>query len=57
MEDLNFTQIVKSATFISSGILLDHIYVNQCVEDGKMSSSVVSVYYSDHETIQLFLNL
>ena len=49
MEDtLQYAQIVKSPTFVSSGSLIDHIYI-----DGNMLSvvhnSVVSVYYSDHE--------
>ena len=55
MEDtLQYTQIVKSPTFVSSGRLIDHIYI-----DGNMLSvvhnSVVSVYYSDHEAIKIWL--
>ena len=37
MQSLNFKQVVKETTFISSGILLDHI----------------CVYYSDHDVIKI----
>ena len=55
MEDtLQYTQIVKSPTFLSSGSLINHIYI-----DGNMlsvvQSSVVNVYYSVHELIEVCL--
>ena len=49
MESLNYTQIVSEPTFVSSGSLLD-VYVRQTsirVPD----TSVVSVYYSDHDAV------
>lgn len=42
---LHYNQIVEQPTFISSGSLLDHIYVNQSKLD-IVNSSVISVYYS-----------
>ena len=51
---LQYTHIVKSPTFVSSGSLIDYINI-----DGNMLSvvhnSVVSVYYSDHEAIKICL--
>ena len=55
METLMFKQIVQTATFIS-GSLLDHVYVNPNVF-GNAQSSIVSVYYSDHEAIKISLNI
>ena len=55
METLMFKQIVQTATFIS-GSLLDHVYVNPIVV-ANAHSSVVSVYYSDHEAIKISLNI
>ena len=57
MEDtLQYTQIVKSPSFLSSGSLINHIYI-----DGNMlsvvQSSVVNVYYSVHELIEVCLML
>jgi len=53
-----YKQVVQSATFLPSGSLLDHIYVNQ-TDDYKLKvleTNIVSVYYSDHEVIEIALN-
>ena len=53
-----YKQVVESATFVPSGSLLDHIYVKQ-TDDYKLKmleTNIVSVYYSDHEAIEIFLN-
>ncbi len=47
-ESLNYVQLVTKPTFVSSGSLLDHVYVKQSISN-KMEANVVSVYYSDHE--------
>ena len=52
MESFNYTQIVTKPTFISSGSLLDHVYVRstafQIVEN-----CIVNVYYSYHDAIKI----
>ena len=52
MESLNYTQIVTEPTFVSAGILLDHVYVRPTsIRILNNSRSVVSVYYSDHDAV------
>ena len=50
MESLNYSQIVTEPTFVSSGSLLDHVYVNSTSRQ-VVNNSVVSVYYSDHDAV------
>ena len=52
MESLNYTQIVTKPTFISSGSLLDHVYVRSTVFQ-IIENYVVNVYYSDHDAIKI----
>ena len=52
METLKYTQIVKRPTFVSAGSLLDHVYIKSQMVS-VVDSSVVSVYYSDHEAIKM----
>ena len=54
METLKYTQIVKRPTFVSAGSLLDHVYIKSQMVS-VVDSSVVSVYYSDHEAIKMCL--
>lgn len=57
MNFYSYFQIVKKATFVSSGSLLDHIYVKQTI-DSKLKvlqSNVISVYYSDHEAVEVVI--
>ena len=50
MESLNYTQIVTEPTFVSAGSLLDHVYVKP-TSIQIINSSVLSVYYSDHDAV------
>ena len=50
MESLNYTQIVTEPTFVSAGSLLDHVYIRPSFMR-ILNSSVLSVYYSDHEAV------
>ena len=52
MESFNYTQIVTKPTFISSGSLLDHVYVRPTVFK-VIENYVVNVYYSDHDAIKI----
>ena len=55
MESFNYMQIIDKPTFIS-GSLLGHVYVRQAIH-ANIHSSVVSVYYSDHDAVRIsFLN-
>lgn len=54
MNSSNYTQVVQSPTFISSGSLLDHIYVKSVYLD-KIIHSVIPVYYSDHDAIKIII--
>ena len=49
---LNYAQVVQSPTFISSGSLLDHVYVKS-VALPMVEHSVISCYYSDHEAVKV----
>ena len=52
IESLNYIQIVTKHTFISSGSLLDHVYVRSTVFK-IIENYVVNVYYSDHDAIRI----
>ena len=52
MEFLNYIQIVTKPTFISSGSLLDHVYVRSTVFK-IIENYVVNVYYSDHDALRM----
>jgi endonuclease/exonuclease/phosphatase (EEP) superfamily protein YafD len=45
-------QLVSKPTFVSSGSLLDHVYVKQSISN-KIEAKVLSVYYSDHEAVKV----
>ena len=51
MESLNYVQIVNRPTFLY-GSLLDHVYV-QHARENMIHSSVISVYYADHDAIRI----
>jgi hypothetical protein len=51
-ESLNYVQLVNKPTFVSSGSLLDHVYVKQSMSS-KIEANIVSVYYSDHEAVKV----
>ena len=52
MESLNYIQIVAKSTFVSSGSLLDHVYIRSAAVE-IIENDVVSVYYSDHDAVKL----
>ena len=53
---LNYAQVVQSRTFISSGSLLNHVYVKS-IALPMVEHSVISCYYSDHEAVKLRINV
>lgn len=55
MESLHYVQIVKGPTFIS-GSLLDHVYIRH-THQSRIHSTVVSVYYSDHDAIRITIQI
>jgi hypothetical protein len=50
MESLNYIQIVTEPTFISTGSLLDHVYIRR-TSFHTIKNSVVHIYYSDHDAV------
>lgn len=52
MTSFDYVQVVQTATFISAGSLLDHVYVKQ-TEHLSTENTVVSVYYSDHDAVKI----
>ena len=55
MGSSNYKQTVQSPTFISTGSLLDHVYVrNEMLSI--IDTFVACVYYSDHDAIKISLN-
>ena len=61
MDNFGYIQIVKNATFVSAGSLLDHVYVRSDLLNSlssKIYCNLKSVYYSDHNAVQIcFENL
>ena len=55
MHSLHYTQVVQSPTFVSAGSLLDHVYV-KCRHRLTIKCSVLAVYYSDYDAIQISIN-
>ena len=55
MESLHCVQIVKGPTFIS-GSLLDHVYIRH-THQSRIHSTVVSVYYSDHDARRITIQV
>ena len=51
MESLNYIQIVTKPTFVSSGSLLDHVYIKSAALEAT-ENIVISVYYSDHDAVK-----
>ena len=58
MNAANDSKIVKGTTFVSSGSLLDHVYMKQNLLDNfkDIKCEVKSVYYSDHDSVQICLS-
>ena len=59
MNAANYGQIVEGGTFVSSGSLLDHVYVKQSLLDNfkDIKCEVKSVYYSDHNSAQICMSV
>ena len=55
MNDLGYIQIVEQPTFISSGTLLDHVYVKQILKES-VKNEIISIYYSDHDCIKAIID-
>jgi len=54
-ESFNFVQTVQNPTYVSSGSLLDHVYVrNELINI--IDTYVIPVYYSDHDAVKISLN-
>lgn len=52
MQSLSFNEVVKEPTYISSGSLLDHIYLKSS-RFNVLENKVINVYYSDHDAIKI----
>ena len=52
-----YTQVVKNSAFVSAGSLLDHVYIRESSLDNfkDVKCEVKSVYYSDHDCLQICL--
>ena len=58
MDNFGHIQIVKNATFVSAGSLLDHVYVRSDLLNAlssKICCNLKSVCYSDHDAVQICL--
>ena len=56
MDNFGYIQIVKNATFVSADSLLDHVYVRSDLLNAlssKIYCNLKSVYYSDHDAVQI----
>lgn len=54
MNSLGYSQFVQSPTFVSSGNILDQIYLKTTKFD-IIENTVTSVYYSDHDAVKISL--
>lgn len=52
MNSYGYIQIVGKATFISSGSLLNQVFVKQSLCNNAQNK-VIPVYYSDHDALQI----
>ena len=52
LDGKNFLQIVEKPTHDSGG-MIDHIFINPCLQEMKAFHSQRSVYYSDHDVLVL----
>ena len=51
---LGYKQIVTESTFVTGGSLLNHVYL-KFDKFEIVKNDIVSVYYSDHEAVKIFL--
>ena len=52
MTSLGYSQFVQSPTFVSSGNILDQIYLKTTKFD-VIENTLISVYYSDHDAVKI----
>ena len=52
MTSLGYSQFVQSPTFVSSGNILDQIYLKTTKFD-IIENTIISVYYSDHDAVKI----
>ena len=56
MDNFDNIRIVKNATFVSAGSLLDHVYVRSDLLNAlssKIYCNLKSVYYFDHDAVHI----
>ena len=53
---LGLQQIVNEPTFVSGGTLLDHVYIKP-EKFKSVHSTVISVYFSDHDAVKINFQL
>ena len=49
MEDKNFTQLIQNPTHEDN--LIDHVYINQQMQDLNVQTHQCPIYYSDHHAL------
>ena len=49
MEDKNFTQLIQNPTHEDN--LIDHVYINQQMQDFNVQTHQCPIYYSDHHAL------
>ena len=54
MKQKGFNQLIKEPTY-ESGSIIDHIYVNHAMATKKVFTDINAAYYSDHDTISLYI--
>ena len=55
LENWNFKQLVQNPTHIQGGVI-DHCYLSNNLPLGSISISQKSVYYTDHDIIEVTIN-
>ena len=56
LKQLQYTQTVENPTFVTTGSLIDHIFIRNQILPAS-NTSILSVYYSDHDAIKISLDL
>ena len=54
MVSLGFQQLINKPT-CETGSIIDHVYVNNALKAKNVSTDVVTVYYSDHDIVSLYI--
>ena len=56
MNHLSYSQIVESPTLVSAGSTLDQVYVKSTKTFDILQNSVLCIYYSDHDAVQISIH-